>query len=534
MGKVSDIMDDMESGVDISWKWGVPIIALPIAIWLIIKRFSNKSLVITDKNIVFPKLKRPVSLDRLVKVERDEMRDCTHFIFKGGVDVCIKNEDWKCKSEVVLKGKERQSPLGAFDEKEYPLNKRAFIEKVTRAENPRKEVKQACEDYVFARVLFGKLKADEAVDCSLYPPADAYDAFMSACKELPNCDALIGADLQEKMRSTARFWASQLPSCKEEETKARDRQLFARLMLHAGHAPTTPTETLEHYDLSLNLRAQGDQRESDAKLLENRLNLLKALGSPSFAPLRKTIICQEISSSDQRDCGKTVLGVAVLLAQDIELYNARQTSPEMKLRFQSGHPRNGFTYVQHPLRPNVYYDVDAFHAMMLESKHSELMYLLRNLGAKQVCLSVVNTVEEKEKEDDNIRVSAEGKAKGASGSIDVKMAEFKKNNSSLYQKFAATSEFTGNVTPHIPEDLVFFPHEEQWQRMAQTALERGYSRTHVTLEYRQDYAISQRHLSEVETQLRSLIPSFDMHIKADFAKEVKSMSELVWDYEVKW
>ncbi len=490
---------------------------------------TEKTLLFTSKGVVFPRLGISLPWGMVIDADRDTERAFAKICFRGGVVISVTDGNWRIASN---EDKDRVIELLCCASEQECFNAKKFIKEVTKARNPSEIVQQACEDYAFAINLFRKLKEDKTINCPSYCPADAYNDFIKACQKLPNYDAVIDSTLREDMKESARFWANELPSRKKANDD--DRSLFSSLMLYAMKEPTTPTERLSRYDLCLNLRSQDDPHYSERKLLEKRLKLLEDLGSSSFVPTRELIVCQELSCSVPRECGKTVSGVAVLLAQDIKMYNAQQKSPAMRLIFEPGHPRNGVTYVQHPLRPNVYYDVDAFHANMLESKHSELMYLLKNLGAKHVRLSVVNSVTENKTTSHKFDISANGKLKIASANGHVNDQATCGIDSSLYQKLSENAEFSGRVTPHIPKDLIFYPHEEQWRRMAQTALEQGYLRTHVKLEYRKDYAISQRHLTEVEAKLRILIPSFDLHIKADFAERIKRMTETIWDYEVDW
>ena len=494
-----------------------------------INLLKEKSMVLTSEGVDFPKAGiKGLPWELVIDIAMDKESGAALITFRGGLRIIVEDDDWciavdKEDQDRFCKQLDRVSEHEDFDAK-------AFIKMVSKATNPSAIVRCSWEDYTRAIALFRDFMKDENIHCHPYFPADAFHHFLETCQHLPDSDSIIDAALREEMKDAARFWADQLPTGKDADDD--DRELFAWLKLRFAQDPITPAEALSQYDYFLNLRPRGNQNHSDQALQNARQELLETLGGSSFAPARKFIVCQELSCSVPRECGQTVPGVAVLLAQDIEAYNARQESPETRLFFQPGHPRNGFTYVQHPLRPNVYFDVDAFHANMLASKHSELMYLLENLGARSVSLSVVNTVKEGRTTSHNVDVSAGGKLKVTSGSAHVNDQATCGIDAALYQKLSESAEFTGAVEPHIPDDLLFFPHEEQWQRMAQTALKHGYRRTHVKLEYRQDYAVSQRHMTEVEAKLKLLIPSFDMHLKTDFSEEVKRMTETVWDYEV--
>ena len=318
------------------------------------------------------------------------------------------------------------------------------------------------------------------------------------------------------------------------EAEENDRQLASTLAAYVrgyeGEAGTLAGDLTE-YDSKLNHSVLFGEDLFTPENQEERIACLQRLCEAENAKERRVITCMTPPERDARECGKRVPGVLVVMAQDLEYYNDC-LEPAQRLRFQPGHPRMGVTYIQHPLRTNTYYDVDSFHANLLASKHGELMYLLQCLGAKRVSLKVNHSVTEEQRQRLATQqgFGADGILFGGSFQRDAQAESG--STAALYQKLAESAEFTGNVEPHIPEDLVFFPHEEQWQRMAQTALQHGYRKTHVVLEYRQDYAVNERYLSQVESALKTLFRDFNLHLKKDFTSEVKRITSTTWEYEV--
>lgn len=412
----------------------------------------------------------------------------------------------------------------------------ALVEQIYSAEDPHAAFYKVWEaNYQWAMTVYSTLFPLKGDHFGLIPyyPALAFKLFHDALTGDERSDVFVeDKQVLKTLHDSLEYWLSTLPTGAEAEEN--DRQLASTLSAYVrgyeGGAETF-AEELAEYDSRLNHSVLFGKDLFTPENQEERIACLQRLCEAENAKERRIITCMTPPGRDARECGKRVPGVLVVVAQDLEAYNG-QLEPAQRLRFQPGHPRTGVTYIQHPLRTNTYYDVDAFHANLLSSKHGELMYLLQCLGAKRVSLKVDHSVTEEQRQ--RLATQQSGGAEGliVGGSFQRDAQAESGSTAALYQKLAESAEFTGNVEPHIPEDLVFFPHEEQWQRMAQTALQHGYRKTHVVLEYRQDYAINERYLSQVESALKTLFRDFNLRLKKDFTSEVKRITSTTWEYEV--
>ncbi len=415
-------------------------------------------------------------------------------------------------------------------------NADALAEQVLSAVDPHAALREVWNNqYAWAINTYTKLLPlnKTGLYVSTYWPALAFKLFYDALTTDERFNGLADDErVMAPLRKALRFWLDNLPF--GEAADEGDRQLASTLAAYVRRyeaCPETFVGELAEYDSRLNHSILFGEDLSDPNKRGERIVSLLGLGEAENARERRIITCMVPPARAPRECGKRVPGVLVVMAQDLERYNDLM-EPAQRLHFQPGHPRMGVTYIQHPLRTNTYYDVDSFHANLLASKHGELMYLLQCLGAKRVSLKVNHSVTEEQRQRLATQqgFGADGILFGGSFQRDTQAESG--STAALYQKLGESAEFTGNVEPHIPDDLIFFPHEEQWQRLAQTALQRGYRKTHVVLEYRQDYAINERYLSHIEAQLRILFRDFDLNLKKDFSSEVKCITSTTWEYEV--
>lgn len=245
---------------------------------------------------------------------------------------------------------------------------------------------------------------------------------------------------------------------------------------------------------------------------------------------RQVIVCsdQPRTLSD----GK-LPGILCAYAEDLVEYN-ESVSSDLQLKFEIGHPQNGVVYVQHPLRKNVYFDVDSFHAAMLTEKYEELKHLLQYLGARKISATVIHedNVATSEKRTRSVKSDNEFAKVGVHGNVNWEGCSTEEVK--LYKKLSSEEKFNVGGEPSIPENLIFYPHESAWQRIAEGALKSIYNECDITLEYRQDYAVNQQKMLDVETKVRVFIPSFELNIGTSFESNLRRITSTIWNYKVEF
>lgn len=296
------------------------------------------------------------------------------------------------------------------------------------------------------------------------------------------------------------------------------------------------------YDNYRNARAYGREVDADilAKILATECDDAKPLGSAEWSKRRKKIICtDEKASLSIWSEGVKIPETMVMGAQDIVAYNDI-VPDDMKLKFEPNHPRNGITYIQHPMQQNVYIDVGTFHSSMLERKYGELMELLDALGATLITCEV---------EDNNTRDEKKRRKVAGDANIDVPVAvelsaQYEQSRSSsrmrtLYkklQKRVVNRRLKPGEKPYIPDGLIFYPFEDTWKNLARNVLNGRRLEEETTLTYREDYAMTGQQLKSFGAKVKSVIPSYEFGAGANFSrefeKELKQLKSTVWHYHV--
>ena len=279
----------------------------------------------------------------------------------------------------------------------------------------------------------------------------------------------------------------------------------------------------------IDLQWDGDRRMLLAA--QNAIhNAIVNLGDSETAAQRKIITCTNIKRSVEA-LFRTEPGVFVCLAEHVEKYK-EACQPANNLIFQPGHPRNGCTYVQHPLQKNVYFEVNSYHDSLRERKQNELLRILEALGAYSAKVEVRYEQQETASFGQESRLSANGSYGVVNGSASRNMSGERQTSMSSSQR--ATKDWTFNPPekPYLPDDLVFYPTEETWQQLANSVLRGGLKCAVVDLEYKSEYGITEKYLSDVAASVKSLLPSFDMNLSKSFSSNLHRLTTTQWHYEV--
>lgn len=309
----------------------------------------------------------------------------------------------------------------------------------------------------------------------------------------------------------------------EETGDAVDMLEMLRFRLNACD---TRESSLSRYQRwrSMFLRMDIADKDLNARLL----GCLSEVADDVSAKARKVLVC----NGDKR----TALGVVtrsadVLLctAEDIEYANLHFNAG---LIFQPGHPQNGCTYIQHPFRNQMYFEVNSYHDSLREMKQNELLKILESLGAFSARVEV--------RYSQNIILDTLKKSHaeivGSCGGI---VATGQHNggeecNERLSKSQSMIKEWTFNPPgiPAIPNDLVFYPTEETWQQLASSVLRGGLKKAIVDFEYKTEYGISEKFLGDVSVSLKVMVPSYEMNLKKEFSSELQRLEATQWHYDV--
>lgn len=176
-------------------------------------------------------------------------------------------------------------------------------------------------------------------------------------------------------------------------------------------------------------------------------------------------------------------------------------------------------YMLHPYRDNMYISAKSYLDEVFEDKLRELKMLLNAWGAEEI--TIVNVTEsKKESQTSNTKVQ---KDKGEFDGVPVKAEREKKESEKKSYSIAKKVEIeihnnpTPNQSPYLPDNLVWYRHEVEWQDNYKERMERTYS-----MNYHAHY--SEQRSKESVTEEKASLSVSGLGISQESLKEYEEAS----------
>lgn len=206
-----------------------------------------------------------------------------------------------------------------------------------------------------------------------------------------------------------------------------------------------------------------------------------------------------------------------------------------RFSFPTGHPKSREMYIVHPLASNRYLPLEGFDGLLNEEKRHEFFTLVRALGAKKIkyrnLISTEQRTSEKKTKSLTQGTSAApgvpmGMVSGSLGSEDTVSAQNQTSSAvSSETDLFVESEFAPTVAPHVPEGLLWYGSELDWQRLASDRLEAGLKSTKLVLKTSRREYFSQTDELAIQKELTALYSGVKVNSVSGFSQKRESEQE---------
>ncbi|WP_315504264.1 hypothetical protein [Capnocytophaga sputigena] len=205
-------------------------------------------------------------------------------------------------------------------------------------------------------------------------------------------------------------------------------------------------------------------------------------------------------------------------SEHITLLNINQL-PEVQ--FPMSHPKNNQTYIAHPYKTDSYLPIENYDYELLNDRLNEFFYFLQCLGATSITFETIEEESKEENTHSNTRVDIEGKAKVTEAKVGVGYENAMNSSLRNYLKMERTQTFNPTKRPYIPNDLVWYPNEFTWQRLAQQRLNGNFLSHNEVLSSSQTQTLSSSEIVDVNAELKMLFTSVKADIHYQGEKDIK-------------
>lgn len=189
------------------------------------------------------------------------------------------------------------------------------------------------------------------------------------------------------------------------------------------------------------------------------------------------------------------------------------------IKFEDCFPTIGELYIAHPYRKGVYLPVSKYEHLIFRERIHELSKVMMALGATEIeTLHNSDTKRFSSSEDSSITnasggIGSWGNAKGNYTTHGNRQAE-SWNEDSIVINFKNDPM----DRPKIPEGLTWFPHDKEWQHIAECRVYGNILEYEIKMSSKEVNLVSEMERSNIEAQARILFTS------GSFSRETKSQS----------
>jgi len=201
------------------------------------------------------------------------------------------------------------------------------------------------------------------------------------------------------------------------------------------------------------------------------------------------------------------------------------------IQFPLGHPQEGTMYICHPYNQNLYLPSEMYDFELFKDKIGELNFVLQTMGATKIKLRQSNASETQKKSSDDLSVKGGVSAKVNSAHLNANLKSESEEYERLRQEYAVGIESIPQRMPYIPDNLVWYPHEAEWQRIFQG---RQVGTTHyvVNCSLEQELKIDNRLQMALEADFRALLAKIEGNVQYEGKNLFGSNQSVVWQLDV--
>lgn len=172
------------------------------------------------------------------------------------------------------------------------------------------------------------------------------------------------------------------------------------------------------------------------------------------------------------------------------------------INFPMSHPKVNQTYIAHPYKTDSYLPIENYDYELLNDRLNEFFYILQCLGATSITFETIEEENKEEKNHSNLKAEVEAKAKIAGGKVGMEYDSLMNSSLRNYLKTERTQTFDPEKRPYIPKDVVWFPNEFSWQRLAQQRLNGNFLSHDEVLSSSQTQRLDRNEILDVNAELK--------------------------------
>jgi len=190
------------------------------------------------------------------------------------------------------------------------------------------------------------------------------------------------------------------------------------------------------------------------------------------------------------------------------------------IAFPPGHPIEKNLYVAHPYLTNVYKPIENYETALFLHRYYEFRYFLQSLGATEIAIESLRGKSVENLSDKITKIGASVDYLIHSGEVKISnstKSDSKVNNTEYFnslQKFSPTRE------PQLPDNLVWFQHEDAWQELYKQRMMGNLLNYNEIISNKHSYSISKNEMLKISAEYEGVFG-----IKVNYSNSSSNFSQ---------
>ncbi|MDX1957604.1 MAG: hypothetical protein SFU98_03475 [Leptospiraceae bacterium] len=240
---------------------------------------------------------------------------------------------------------------------------------------------------------------------------------------------------------------------------------------------------------------------------------------------------KEFSELEREDRKLIFIDDSIEYISDYYCTFLKRSYPE-GLVFPVGHPIENQFYMLHPYIENQYIPLQHYENILFQDKVRELCYILQCLGATSIEIESLKGNSVESIQNSSLNFSGGASFKIHSGSVSTSQNINSESYRNQLSQLSTKQKFTPTKKPYLPESLIWFSHETEWQQVYQQRMNGNLNSFSLVLRNQFSNLNKKNTLTKIKAEYENLIIKLKGGFSQGFESQFSEDGFTEWKLEV--
>lgn len=208
------------------------------------------------------------------------------------------------------------------------------------------------------------------------------------------------------------------------------------------------------------------------------------------------------------------------------------------LKFPNNDPKNRELYIAHPYIKGSYLPFSTYEKNLSSDKFDEFFYFVQCLGAKKITYSIIKGNNTNQTKNSNLNTDLSvGLGKGPVKNTGSGAFERDKKQNQQEDKFdsrAKTQTFNPVKVPYVPNDLLWYPHEQSWDRLYQQRMNGNILDHHEIISSKSAVSISNSEKINLKLAFKNYFVDAGLNVNHSIEETFEQNESAEWEISIEF